>query len=245
MAHTDSSITRPVGVNDVQAVLGTDASDIFTLCTHPDIDIWSRFKPIRVLDPRTVLTEGRNYRGSDGQCGIEVPRYTDLAQAVALGIWPDYRHLCAPDEQPTGPGGELVGYGYPACLGHFDGYRHDARCPVANFHMSENIVKNYQFSCDLVSGLTTQDVVDINGTDPAPPGSLKLNEIAVADSAGRPRPLSEWYFGVVLSAFGTSLSQRDLLYARTAPQPGVHSFNGSVYDILDKDRTRLLYTSHL
>lgn len=237
MAHTDNSITRPVGVNDVQAVLGTNSADIFTLCTHPDIDIWSRFKPIRVLDPRTVLTEGRNYRGADGQCGIEVPRYTDLAQIVALNIWPDYKHLSAPAKQPTGPNGELFGYGYPACLGHFDGYRHDAKCPIANFQMAENIVENYQFACDLISGLATSEVVDINGTEPAPPGSLKLNEIAVPDSAGTVRPLSRWYFGVVLSGFGGSLSQRDLLYAQTASHPGVYSFNGSVRDILDKDRT--------
>lgn len=217
MAHTDNSITRPVGVNDVQAVLGTNSADIFTLCTHPDINIWSRFKPIRVLDPRIVLTEDHNYRGADGQCGIEIPRYTNLAQIVALNIWPDYKHLSAPAKQPTGPNGELFGYGYPACLGHFDGYRHNAKCPVSNFIISENIVPEYPFTATLHMN-----------TDLAPEGSLGLNEIAVPDSVGVLKPLSEWYFGIVLSHFGSSLAQRDLLYARTSPYPGETTLQSTI-----------------
>ena len=49
MAYNNYVITRPV-VNDtnggdIQRALGTTSGDLATLCTHPNINMWAKYKP--------------------------------------------------------------------------------------------------------------------------------------------------------------------------------------------------------
>ena len=39
-------ITGPVSINDVQLALGVSSDDVSTLCTHQNINIWAKYKPV-------------------------------------------------------------------------------------------------------------------------------------------------------------------------------------------------------
>lgn len=68
MAYISSSnITTTVVGN----VLGTSSRDVGELCTHPNINMWSKRKPVR--DPRAVVPE--NEVGMGDNCGLDIPAW--------------------------------------------------------------------------------------------------------------------------------------------------------------------------
>lgn len=46
MVNNNGHITFPVSVYDVQRALGVSSGDVGTLCTHENINIWARYRPI-------------------------------------------------------------------------------------------------------------------------------------------------------------------------------------------------------
>ena len=104
MALPSSDISIPM----VKAELGAAANDVGQLCIHPNVNKWSKWKPVR--HPKvTPLTEGdlrsRNY-------GLSFPINLDSDYTVALEEW-IY-------SKPTG------GADSPFRLGDFRNYNHQA-----------------------------------------------------------------------------------------------------------------------
>lgn len=69
--HTDTS---GINTDDVAAVLGVGSHDVGTLCSHPSINMWAKYKPIRLADseekPWADLKQNNNWKGKDENCGI-------------------------------------------------------------------------------------------------------------------------------------------------------------------------------
>jgi hypothetical protein len=50
MSYSKGRITAPVSVHDVQVALGVGSGDVGTLCTHQNINVWARYRPIPCSD---------------------------------------------------------------------------------------------------------------------------------------------------------------------------------------------------
>ena len=59
--YVDNSTTPPKGVSfhDVQTVLGTSVNTEGGLCTHPNINMWARYKPVKIAGLPTIYTSDR------------------------------------------------------------------------------------------------------------------------------------------------------------------------------------------
>lgn len=106
-----------ISVSMVKQAIGSGSNDIGTLCTHPNINKWSKWKPIdsSLVTMNSVILENLKY-------GITVKSYPD-AQAVMDAY-------LASDEvweynKPTG------GSTSPYRLGDFRTYEHNALAPIA------------------------------------------------------------------------------------------------------------------
>lgn len=123
MSHTSTTISRPVAVSDVQAVLGTAETRISALCRHPAINRFARCKPYNfggIL--RDGITESTRRAGNFG-----------MAPAL-LGIgYIEQTCLTPPWGQWTPPEGTYPSR--PCRLGDFDGYNHLAEKYITGFEL--------------------------------------------------------------------------------------------------------------
>lgn len=123
MSHTSTTISRPVAVSDVQAVLGTAETRISALCRHPAINRFARCKPYNfggIL--RDGITESTRRAGNFG-----------MAPAL-LGIgYIEQTCLTPPWGQWTPPEGTYPSR--PCRLGDFDGYNRLAEKYITGFEL--------------------------------------------------------------------------------------------------------------
>ena len=123
MSHTSTTISRPVAVSDVMAVLGTAETRISALCRHPAINRFARCKPYNfggIL--RDGITESIRRAGNFG-----------MAPAL-LGIgYIEQTCLTPPWGQWTPPEGTYPSR--PCRLGDFDGYNHLAEKYITGFEL--------------------------------------------------------------------------------------------------------------
>ena len=65
--------TSNLSVSSVRNALGVSTTNIGALCTSPNINMWSRRKPVR--DSRINLSYSDIGKGSDGMCGLVLPKW--------------------------------------------------------------------------------------------------------------------------------------------------------------------------
>lgn len=167
MSHTSTTISRPVAVSDVQAVLGTAETRISALCRHPAINRFARCKPYNfggIL--RDGITESIRREGNFG-----------MAPAL-LGIgYIEQTCLTPPWGQWTPPEGTYPSR--PCRLGDFDGYNSLAGKYITGFELRSSagpqhtlpIYRNPQYP-QAEAGLTARIFTD-NTAD------LRLSDFAV------------------------------------------------------------------
>lgn len=135
-------ISAPLNTRDVGSVLGSASNDVATLCTHANINMWAKFKPVplRAIFPEDSLKGSSDWNGNlqpgthrpwwfgDGDSpAYIVPVISELADMGADGnqnsgaVW---RY-----NGPTGKGASAAHPDFPFRLTDFVGYRHDARPP--------------------------------------------------------------------------------------------------------------------
>lgn len=106
--------TTDVSVSLVRNTLGESTTNIGALCTSPNINMWSRRKPVR--DTRVVIdTYSDVGKGSDGMCGLILPP------------WEGDDTLLTYYAKPRGAGGP---YSEPYRLGDFRGYFDNRALPI-------------------------------------------------------------------------------------------------------------------
>lgn len=69
MAIENGIITGAVSISEVQQVLGATSSDLGTLCTHENINIWAYNKPVRDSDPFASMKGDGWQQGKGSQDG--------------------------------------------------------------------------------------------------------------------------------------------------------------------------------
>lgn len=135
-------ISAPLNTRDVGSVLGSASNDVGTLCTHANINMWAKFKPVplRAVYPEDTLKGSSDWNGNpqsgthrpwwygDGDAKTyTVPVISELADIGSNGnqnsggVWKYNR--------PTGKGASDIYPDFPYRLTDFIGYRHDARPP--------------------------------------------------------------------------------------------------------------------
>lgn len=69
MSIVGEKIVMPVSIRDVKVKLGSGSADLGTLCTHPSINKWAKYKPIR-MDGQRPTWFSKNKQAS---FGLELP----------------------------------------------------------------------------------------------------------------------------------------------------------------------------
>lgn len=106
--------TTDISVSLVRNTLGESTNNIGALCTSPNINMWSRRKPVR--DSRLVINEYSDIgKGADGMCGLILPP------------WEGNDTLLTYYAKPRGAGGP---YSEPYRLGDFRGYFDNRTLPI-------------------------------------------------------------------------------------------------------------------
>lgn len=167
MSHTSTTISRPVAVSDVQAVLGTAETRISALCRHHAINRLARCKPYNfggIL--RDGITESIRRAGNFGMT------------PALLGVgYTEQACLTPPWGQWTPPEGTYPSR--PCRLGDFDGYNRLAEKYIKGFELRSSagpqhtlpIYRNPQYP-QAEAGLTARIFTD-NTAD------LRLSDFAV------------------------------------------------------------------
>lgn len=140
--NSDGLITAPVNVKaDIAKVLATNNTNLSSLCTHQNINKYSKKKPVRYPNIPSRNTDW--WKSIDGDCGLDVQlnNYLDSYKNDTAYAY----------KRPRG------GTSEPYREADFDGYYHYAK-PFIRTHITkgflENInfayVKYYRFSIDYI-----------------------------------------------------------------------------------------------
>lgn len=185
--NDNGKITKPVSVTDVKLTLGTSGSGVGYLCSnkHGLTNMWAKYKPVVwakwSIDRDTLTTW---WKGQAENCGIipcSVTNYRDIPSKM------DGDKNGWVYDPPKG------GENSPFRLLDFDGYNHEARCPVGGF--------------------TTQGSID--------PGSTAIGQVEEMISQDDELTLADInYQGIANSYFGIMIVRSGSVVKRaTATQP--------------------------
>lgn len=111
--------TKNISIMDVRNAVGYPSTDLGTLCSCPNVNIWSRFKPVR--HDFTFSRPSDWYKDMDGTFGITVKTHASLDSLMAdiLAGTEQYTHF-----------GPIGGASSPYRLGDFAGYDTEAEPPL-------------------------------------------------------------------------------------------------------------------
>jgi hypothetical protein len=126
MSYSNNIITAPVSISDVQNVLGVSDNKLSVLCTHSNINKWSKFKPIR-SDIQGSLSD---FSASDGNWGLTIPTIEDINNLVS-----EYPNAKWEYNLPRGAGNQEY-----YRLRDFNGYNHAAVPPVRSGHKKGEVI---------------------------------------------------------------------------------------------------------
>lgn len=189
--YVDTSTTPNKGVEiaDLQTVFSTARNDIGQIIANEDINKWAKYKPVRSSSVAVLTDTERkavNY-------GLKVSKYTNLANFVS-GYSSDYEY-----NSPRG-GGMQPKEWYR--LLDFNGYNHNAVCPVNSFQ---------GVSGDVPQGTNLQVSLYLNPQNQSPVGSLQWSDLC-PDSGNK--NMDEYYFGVIIRT-GTTSTYRIVTMSET------------------------------
>lgn len=139
--------TTGISTTLVGTTLGSGSRDVGTLCTHPNINKWARFKPIASGKPF-------NMQESDfvnAKYGLEVETYSTLPLLTSS-------YLAGTAETASYTWRPLGGVNSPYRLGDFRGYDSDSQPPfsvdIQDMYSIQNIGDIVSVSLDVVSNPT-------------------------------------------------------------------------------------------
>lgn len=189
MAYSNSKITAPVSFSDVNQALGTSHTDLGSLCKDSHINMWAKYKPIKLAQRSTMsqwdstnqtwLSTANWFRGTSGTCGFTPYSTTSLSDIISntTGGMNGWTY----NGTPTGGASE------PFRLTDFAGYNHNANQLFRNFACNTEIKAGGSFrgSC----------MINVDGSD-----ALVLADILVNNN--------NLYFGIIITnSSGTILKQ--------------------------------------
>ena len=154
----------------VASKIGAASRKWSVLCTHPNINKWSKYKP--VILPNVEPDRSSNWwRSTNGNCGLTIPTYNSIS-ALISGV--DANGNDWVYQPPTG------GANAPYRIADFGSYEHNARAPFTPNTPASQYYKG-----------TTSAPISMNMT-----GSNQY-ELTLAD-IGNASNLGNMYFGVAV-----------------------------------------------
>lgn len=175
MPNSNGIITAPVSFADVNAVLGTSYTDLGMMCGSSYINMWARFKPVRLSSKMTSSewdatnnkwkTTSTWWKGGYGDmCGITPPSYSNsLETALAAYGRIDNGWVY---NAPNGTEAQ------PYRLTDFACYNHNAPAPISRFLVPSRIVRDGSFTASalktawvdgtLIDSVTIRDLINNN-----------------------------------------------------------------------------------
>ena len=127
MSHSNGIIKAPVEMSDVQVVIGSQSTDLGTLCSHTNINKFARFKPVRYPSVG-LITNANRQSVAHGIVFPDVVRSTSVSGAViqdaAANDW-DYQLPVGGASSPY----RLSDFGNVESL-NSNGYYHGAVPPI-------------------------------------------------------------------------------------------------------------------
>lgn len=173
MAIPNTGITT----NLVKVEIGSSSNNVGQLCTHSNVNKWSKYKPVRYNSVNINRLTESWWKAMDGNCGLNIPNYSNMAAMfTALRnntvMW-DYL-------KPNG------GATQPFRLADFGGYEHSAQPPF----VPQALNSTYYRTLGIMG--TALDL-SLQGSN-----ELSINDIGSAYNLG------SMYFGVAICQQGTS-----------------------------------------
>lgn len=166
--------TSGISVSMVKSAIGAGTNNVGQLCTHPNINKWSKKKPV-ILDSVAPDRSSSWWRSTSGNCGLIIPNFSSISALIshveANGA--DWAY-----QKPTG------GSTSPYRLGDFGGYEHTARRTFSPNTPAQQYHKD-----------TTYAPISMNTITPS------QYELSPSD-IGNAFNIGNMYFGVALSQGG-------------------------------------------
>ena len=133
MSIVNGIITAPVNIEDVKKVLNEDSNDIATLCKSNNINMWSKYKPVKLRKKfvtDTLNSDGKSWTAPSGKLGWWLGNNTvnDAALVIPLVTSKsnfDNNKAKWTYNKPYG------GDSSPYRLSDFAGYWDDAQAPIS------------------------------------------------------------------------------------------------------------------
>jgi len=134
MSHDSNKIYASgelgISTSDVAVVLGSTSHDVGQLCTSGNINMWAKYKPVRVSLVYTGTNEQHLNHLRIANFGLNKPTYTSARDVISH--WDDknnsWEYL-----KPRGGADE------PYRLGDFRNYLHNAEPPITNTECTEKV----------------------------------------------------------------------------------------------------------
>ena len=168
MGYSNGIITAPVSIYDVQQALSTSENREGGLCTHANINMWAKYKPVILNQINTTdewdFTNNRWkdnaswFQGRTGVCGITPYETTNFANIISqTNNNSNDSNNGWVYNKPTG------GASSPYRLMDFAGYNHNALPAVSNFAGSDNLSAGGRFSAQcLIPAVAGSDNVTLD-----------------------------------------------------------------------------------
>lgn len=197
MTDTENLIISAPNITpgEVKNLLGNDKMSVADVCLSPNINEWSRYKPIYKAG-RTGIDfhfRGVGYDAAlHGLVAKSYPNWMQLANTLVVN-----GKLQTPSDWSYDQS-QLKKNSIPKRLGDFDGYYHNAAPPFAGFFCPPtlgNKTAGSQQKAYLLPAIKT----DIGADDLVAPGSIGLSQINAPSVANiATTTLNNFYFGVAL-----------------------------------------------
>lgn len=184
MGHNNGIITKPINVRaDIAYVLGENSGGVGTLCKSSKINKWAKFKPYRGSDVKTTLA-GR----ISAFYGLSVNVFENLGTpgGSTSSLFKNLVDGTQSWELAPPRGRSNYGEGYRVL--DFDGYYHNAICPVGDIG-----------STNIPISINGDALIEWDLESQLDDGNLKLTDLYV-DTV----PLSNFYLGVLLYKSNTN-----------------------------------------
>lgn len=163
--------------------VGNYAPDYFG--ANANISMWSRYKPMRIKADFINLFENGNWKGTDGQCGIDfsgaiLTNYTEVVGKVTSASNNGWVY-----DRPTGNANS------PLRLGDFRGYSPSANPPVRGVNIPARVAVGGTLTAQIMYSLSTTPPEDVNTYAP---GNIGLNEFSYRGDS-----FKDYHFGIVVT----------------------------------------------
>lgn len=186
---------------DAQTLFGDTDMTVCGACLSPQINQWSRYKPIHYGGVTGVNFKLRTIGYQNNRHGLIAKSYPSWGELVT-GIMSGKNLTKITDW--TYNRAALMSNTVPKRIGDLDGYYHNAAPPFAGFFCPPilgNATAGSQQEAYLLPALTS----DVGANDPTAPGSIGIDQIdSPAQDALVTKTLDKFFFGVALINKGSS-----------------------------------------